>query len=784
MLNVQCPTPHQQLRRIGARWLVLAVFAWLCLSSAVTFAQQASEQQKPADPPSTGGASPPSTSGTSLKGLRWSADSQVYVEGDKNHLQLVGDVELPLDDQTLLSADRIDMFFDGNRLVAEGNVVFAGSEGRISAERIEYNADTGTGTFTTAFGIMSLGPQADRKQFGNQDADVYFFGDKIEKLGSRKYRITRGGFSTCVQPTPRWEMTAKTVELNLDDYAFARDTVLRVKGVPLMYLPAIYYPIQKSGRATGFLLPTYGTSTTRGQALSNAFFWAIGRSQDATFFHDWFTRAGQGAGLEYRYITSPQSSGDFRFYRFSQKEASYSSNGPTVPASTDYQVTAAMNQTIFTGLRARARVEYFTSLLNQQLYHQNIYQASQNRRTIEAGLTGNYGPIATSALYQRQESFSDADNSTVYGSTPRVTASLSPQRLFNAPIYASVNSEYAFLPNQSVSNGIVTRDDGFGRLDLTPTVRIPMSRLTFLSINTSATYRTTRYSRSVGDSSTLSDNAYVRQYSTLRSDIVGPVFTKIWDRPTGFAERYKHVIEPAFTVDFTSRISDYTSTPRSVSDVSDFVVSGNTKLTYGLTNRMFYRARTVDGVRGQTREFVTVGVQQTYYSNPLAAPFDTTYQSLSSVRSADLSPISVTARVSPTMLFDANSRLEYDVSGRGLMSVSSGGTLNMPSTSANVNFSHSRSSGNFVSGGATLRWLDSRATLAYSVYWNITQSYIQSQHVALNYLAQCCGLQVELQKISYPSTLPLPSDTRFNFGFVLAGLGTFSNFFGAFGGVR
>jgi LPS-assembly protein len=747
------------------------------LSPEVVFAQQSPEQ--PAAPA-------PRPGGTSLSRVRWSADRQVTVSRD--HVQLIGDVELPLDDMTLLSADQIDIFTDTNRLTAEGNVVFAGAEGRISAERVEFDVDANTGTFMTASGIMSLGATADRKQFGNQDADVYFFGEKIEKIGARKYRITRGGFSTCVQPTPRWEMTAHSVDLNLDDYAFARDMVLRVKGVPLMYLPAIYYPIQKSGRATGFLLPTYGTSTTRGQALSNAFFWAIGRSQDATFFHDWFTRAGQGAGAEYRYQASASSAGDIRFYRFNQKEASYSSNGVTIPASTDYQVMSAVNQTIATGLRARGRIEYFSSLLNQQLYHQNIYYASQNRRTIEGGVTGNYGPISTSALYQRQESFSDATNTTVYGSTPRVTASLSPQRLFSAPIYASVNSEYSYLPQQYLSNGIVTRDDSFGRLDVTPTIRVPMSRLTFLSVNTSATYRTTYFSRSnaltSSSSSGLSDTPYLRQYSTLRSDIVGPVFTKIWDRPTGFAERLKHVIEPAFTVDFTSEFGDYTHTPQTSSDVSNFVVSGATKVTYGLTNRMFYRGRTIDGVRGQTREFVTVGVQQTYYSNPLAARYDSTYQSLTGQRAADLSPIAVTARVSPTMLFDANSRLEYDVSGHGLQSVSSGGTLNMPSSSANVTYSHSINSGDFISGGATVRWLGDRATLAYNVYWNITQSFIQSQHIGLNYLAQCCGIQVELQKYNYNSGSPLPSDTRFNFGFVLAGLGTFSNFFGAFGGVR
>jgi hypothetical protein len=41
-------------------------------------------------------------------------------------------------------------------------------------------------------------------QFGNQDPDVYFYGDMIEKISARSYRLTRGGFTTCVQPTPRW----------------------------------------------------------------------------------------------------------------------------------------------------------------------------------------------------------------------------------------------------------------------------------------------------------------------------------------------------------------------------------------------------------------------------------------------------------------------------------------------------------------------------------------------------------------------------------------------------
>ena len=56
--------------------------------------------------------------------------------------------------------------------------------------------------------------------------------------------------------------------------------------MPVFYLPVFYYPIHKEDRATGFLIPIYGSSTIRGQTLSNAFFWAINRSQDATLYHD------------------------------------------------------------------------------------------------------------------------------------------------------------------------------------------------------------------------------------------------------------------------------------------------------------------------------------------------------------------------------------------------------------------------------------------------------------------------------------------------------------------
>jgi LPS-assembly protein len=762
-----------------ARLVLLACLVCL-VADTPAMAQQEGRLQPPV---------PDSTAGRTLMDRLQSHQDQIeFVSA--NQVRFRGQVEQEWDGQTKFFAEQIDFFIDTSRLVASGNVVFQNTQGHIAADSAEFDLKNNTGTFHVASGLMPIG-SANPRQFGNQPADVYFWGNTIEKLGDEKYRITRGGFTTCVQPTPRWELVTGSVVLNLNDYAVATNTVLRVKGVPVVYMPWVYYPIQDDDRATGFLLPTYGTSTLRGQAISNAFFWAIGRSQDATFFHDWFTRAGQGFGGEYRYVAAAQSAGNIRLYRIDQNEHQYTDNGQTstLPATQSFEVSGTMNHILSRNVRARARLEYFSDIVTQQLYYQDVYKATRNNRLIEGGLTAGFGPTSTSLLYSRSEYLSDANNSTVYGSTPRVSTNVAPQRLFGSSVYASMNTEYAYLPSRSISNGVVTNDDSHGRFDLMPTLRVPLSRLTYLSVNSSGSYRATYYSRSASPTGngTVSD-PYFRQYMAVRTDVVGPVFTRIWDRPGSvFAERLKHVIEPTFALDLTSRIADFARTPV-VSDVSEFVVGSAAQLTYGVTNRFFARGMNVGNRRGQTREFLTVGLQQTAYSNPESARYDSAYQSTFGYRlPRERSPIALTTRMSPAAALDGNFRAEYDTYGLGLLLLSAGGGVNGRFGSAGANYSWRKvDDSNFVSSSTTLRWLDGRATGTYALSWDIGRGYVVSQSIIGSYLAQCCGLTVEFQRFNYPETsgIPIASDTRFNFGFILAGLGTFSNFFGAFGGQR
>jgi hypothetical protein len=153
----------------------------------------------------------------------------------------------------------------------------------------------------------------------------------------------------------------------------------------------------------------------------------------------------------------------------------------------------------------------------------------------------------------------------------------------------------------------------------------------------------------------------------------------------------------------------------------------------------------------------------------------------------ELSPVALNVRVSPSTLFDATSRLEYDVQGGGLQVLTIGSSVNTARTSAGANFSRrhvvkTQKPDDYLSAQTTTRLLDGRVTGTYALSWNIAQSYIVSQTGALSYMAQCCGVQVEFQRFNFPSSYRIPDDRRINFSFVLAGLGTFSNFFGAFGG--
>src|SRR5262249_11727544 len=137
-----------------------------------------------------------------VSGYTVRAERQIRI--GENHLQLNGGVELEQED-TKLYADSVEWFMNEDAAVAIGNVVFSQGNNRIAAERAELNTKTHLGTFYEARGIASV--QQPRRapapgaftvpMLASAELDVYFFGERVEKIGFKKYRITNGGFTTC-----------------------------------------------------------------------------------------------------------------------------------------------------------------------------------------------------------------------------------------------------------------------------------------------------------------------------------------------------------------------------------------------------------------------------------------------------------------------------------------------------------------------------------------------------------------------------------------------------------
>jgi LPS-assembly protein len=723
----------------------------------------------------------------------WVANSQDLLNVNATHYRLIKNVQIDCNDIQLF-ADEVEVFTDIDRMRASGNVLFVSNTNRISAERMEFNTKTKTGTFYVASGIANMESRGiDRSLFGSQEPDAYFWGETIEKLGPRTYRVTHGGFTTCVQPTPRWEMAATSVTLTLEKRAVLTNMVLKVKDVPVFYLPAMYYPINKSDRATGFLMPIYGSSTIRGQTLENFFFWAINRSQDATLYHSFYSKTGQSFGAQYRYLGTAGSSGNVETVVVREPETinyTNASGGSTGYAGIDsYTITGNVLKSLPGRLRFSGNANYFSSLIAQQRYQQGIFAATNRTRNFGVNLSGNWGANSVSATVDRNETFSNDTDSTVFGSQPRFTYSRGEKALGKLPIYFGTNAEYINLVRTG-RTADATTDLGLTRVDFFPKIRFPFTKLPYLTFNSSMGFRETYWSESLVNNVRLPESIQ-RRYFQMATTITGPVFTKIFNTPgSTYAQKFKHVIEPTLTLERTTAIDNFDQIVKL--DGTDNVKGKSTSATYGLSNRIYAK-------KESAREIASVSIQQSYYTDADAAALDQKYQSnplTASLAPSHFSPAALQVHLSPTTITDATLRAEYDPKAHALRSLAANGGLAMGWLIENAGWSLSKfiptdpkqkitTASHYLNSTTSVRKPGNAWSGTYAFNFDMTKKDFLNQRFIAHYNTQCCGIAVEYQKFNFGTragAVGVPKNHTFNLSFTLAGLATFSDLFGAFGG--
>ena len=400
---------------------------------------------------------------------------------------LTGAVAIVCDDATLY-ADSVTYDSDTKFIIATGNVLFTQSDLRVNAERAEIDGATKNGKFYKAYGSARLTEnKVERSQFGTMEPDVFFQGEVLAKVGPGRYQITKGSFTTCVQPTRRWEITGSSGTVEVNKRVLLKNALLKVKDVPLFYLPVIYYPINKQDRSTGFLLPQYGSTTLHGTTISNAFFWAINRSQDATFSHDWFAKTGAAYGAAYRYVLSPASNGNAGIHIINEHEVKLDDGTVTSPAHQSYRLEGQMGQTLKRGFRLSANAYYFTDASTQQQY-QNFADATQRSRFFNAFLNGNVGRVRVNVNANQRDFFYGTTTATRTGSLPSASVSLGDKPIGKSRIYYGASGDLIYIVRQDNITDPLT-DRSLWRFDASPTIRAPISTLPYLNGSASASWR-------------------------------------------------------------------------------------------------------------------------------------------------------------------------------------------------------------------------------------------------------------------------------------------------------
>ena len=713
-----------------------------------------------------------------------------------NQLWLSGQVEIDGGggESWRFHADDANIYTDESLLVATGNVVFQGGNARLAADRAEFDYEAGTGMFFGASGSTELVEDIEPSMFGTQEPEMRFWGELIEKTGTRSYRLTNGGFTSCIQPTPRWEVQATSVDIDLDERARLRNMLLLVKGVPLFYLPYMYYPVQDEDRATGFLMPTYGASTVQGPSISNAFFWAINRSHDATLFHDWLTTTGQGTGGEYRYVLG-EGRGDAEAYLLNEKEAPdpFRGGDELLPARRSFRMRGNLQHSFSDAIQARGQVDYFSDIEVQQTYQRDIFQATNSSRSYGGNVTGSWGAYTLNGTADFRETFFGLDDSSLHGAGPRVSFRQSERQIGTLPVYYGFDSEYANLLQKQGFGGTVT-DSGLTRFDVNPLIRVPFTRWPFLTFNTSVGYRRTHWLESIDpETDEQVGSPLSRSLLEMQAEITGPVFVKIWDTPnTGYSERMKHVIEPWISVERATAVDDFDRIVRI--DSVDSIVGGTTRLRYGIDNRLYARR----GEQG-AQEFLTIGVEQTYYTDARASQFDQQFMtSFQQTTPSNLSPLALTVRAAITENMNGSLRAEYDSHFMALRTIRADADIGVGGwLLQRTGWSQRR----FIEG---LSGFDNRDYLdhtlnsftnvrargnkwggVYQFNWDVQLGRMVQQRMLYYYNAQCCGFSVEYQTYNLGNLgffrTRAAQDKRLNVSFTLAGLGTFANLLGAFG---
>jgi lipopolysaccharide assembly outer membrane protein LptD (OstA) len=677
--------------------------------------------------------------------ITWS-DKEIYIQADsvfspeEGVTVATGYVEIYYKDQHI-QADKVTYNRSKGLITAEGNVTVQSEDTTVSCERMEGLTD-GTGIFYNA--LVYAGEQIIRAEI-------------IKRNPDKAYTLESAEITPCAQVTPCWSLKVGSGRLVPGEYVSMSNIFMRIKDIPVFYIPFFYLPLDsETGRTAGFLFPSFGSSGLYGTTFSESFFLPFSRSVDATLTANYYSEKGLGFGIEGRYLFDAYSGGSIAGTYLKE------SNTDTVR----YTLNAYHRQNI-AGWKLVLNGKITSDITYNQEYSDDINNITgRSNNYINASLSKRIGPLALEFVTNYDESIVSGQDMTVKAKLPTAGISLNQLKLFGSPVYISLDADYA---NLQKTTSIV--DYRYQRLDLKSEIGASLTGLSWLKLNPRAIYRYTNYSDSLNLSNgTMTGEPLVRDYLQFDMKIIGPSFYKIYFMPESeYADKLKHVIEPTISYSY---ISEPTNTDRIIYyDGVDYILPIN-ELRITLANRLIANKRINPGVF-KPREILTWQLSQYISLNPqLKSSYGSQYNRFATGEVVALSPLVSDLTFRPGDSLNLTNRVEYDYNSSMIASVSVDLRWNTPDVVSNIQwrktsaFEEGRIASNQLMADGKFRLFDRLFDLFYKFSYDVEQDKLWLGSVSMRYNHQCFSLIFSYDYYN----IGLRNEGKFSFNVELTGI--------------
>ncbi|MFY9528235.1 MAG: LPS assembly protein LptD [Candidatus Acidiferrales bacterium] len=684
-----------------------------------------------------------------------------------------------------LRADHIEYNEETHVAVARGHVQLDYLTQHVEADQATYDLRSGHGTFRRVRATFAIQRRPAPTLLISPNP-LYFEAVEAERVDEQTYKIHKAWVTVCRPDRPTWKFYAPEATVHLQRSVHLENGNFRILSVPVIYLPFATFPASRQ-RQSGFLIPDVGNSSRKGYFFGDAYYWAPTDWMDATVGASYLSKRGWTQNADLRMRPWENAKLDASYFgvidRGLQQE-----NGPPLKQG-GHEAHFDFDALLPQGWRVVADLNQLTSLTFRLAFAETFAQAVNSEVRNTAFLTNNFRGFSADFAALSYKDFLNVTSGT------SITLRTAPEARFasvdqapfrNLPIYFSFDSFADGVHRGDTVTPSFQTDSFVERLEVAPTVTLPLRWGPWVGVTPSFTLRSTRYGAQLQNGASV-DIPFTRTTEELSIDLRPPAFDRVWDRGDA---KWKHSIEPDFVYRYVNGVDDFA---RILRFDEDETLADTNEIQYGITQRLF--RKNGDGGADQLASW---SITQKYFFDPtfggaIVPGVRNVFQALDSLtpfafadQPRHFSPIVSDLRVTPGGRYDAQLRVDYDPIRNEVTALGALGkikpyresfvtlayfsTINLPPAQPASVFHHRSDQVRALVGYGDLNRPGWNTEVGFS--YDLAQKVFQDQVIQLGYNGSCCGIGLEYRRLSLGT---VRAENRYSLVFRIANLGSAGN---------